>query len=142
MAWASLSRRILNQHVLLEFAAFAGLAGGFIGYFRSEFPIPDFFGVAVFVTPYHLLSGYVSLLVRTRSSQAIKKLMALQPATARVIQDGRELEVDIDDIQVGDLVRVRPGEAIAVDGIVHEGRLRGGPEPGHRGVHPGGESQR
>ncbi|MDA1347289.1 MAG: cation-translocating P-type ATPase [Chloroflexi bacterium] len=121
MAWASLSRRILNQHVLLEFAAFAGLAGGFIGYFRSEFPIPDFFGIAVFVTTYHLLSGYVSLLVRTRSSQAIKKLMALRPATARVIRDGQEQEVDINEIQVGDLVRVRPGEAIAVDGIVHEG---------------------
>ena len=121
MAWGSLRRRILNQHVLLEFAAFAGLAGGFIGYFRSEFPIPDFFGVAIFVTTYHLLSGYVSLLVRTRSSQAIKKLMVLQPATARVIRNGQEEEIDIEEVQVGDLVRVRPGEAIAVDGIVEDG---------------------
>ncbi len=121
MAWASLSRRILNQHVLLEFAAFAGLAGGFIGFFRPEFPIPDFFAVAIFVTTYHLLSGYVSLLVRTRSSQAIKKLMALQPATARVIREGREEEIPVDWVRVGDMVRVRPGESIPADGVVEEG---------------------
>ena len=121
MAWASLRRRILNQHVLLEFAAFAGLAGGFIGFFSSEFPIPDFFGVAIFVTTYHLLSGYVSLLARTRSSQAIKRLMALQPATARIIHDGREEEIPVSEVSIGDLVRVRPGESIPVDGLVEEG---------------------
>jgi heavy metal translocating P-type ATPase len=121
MAWASLRRLILNQHVLLESAAFAGLAGGFIGFFQPPFPIPDFFGVAVFVTTYHLFSGYVSLLVRTRSSQAIKKLMALQPATARIMRGGKEEEVAIDEVRVGDLVRVRPGEAIPVDGMVEDG---------------------
>jgi P-type E1-E2 ATPase len=105
----------------LEFAAFAGLAGGFIGFFRPEFPMPDFFAVAVFVTAYHLLSGYVSLLVRTRSSQAIKKLMALQPATAHVIRDGKEEEIPLSEVNSGDLVRVRPGESIPVDGIVEEG---------------------
>jgi cation transport ATPase len=121
MAWASLRRRILNQHVLLEFAAFAGLAGGFIGFFRSEFPIPDFFGVAVFVTTYHLLSGYVSLLARTRSSQAIKRLMALQPATARIVRDDKEEEVPVNEVNLGDFVRIRPGESIPVDGLVEEG---------------------
>src|SRR3990172_11901072 len=76
MAWASLRRGILNQHVLLEFGAFAGLTGGFLGYLYSEFPAPDFFGVAVFVTTYHILSGWVSLLVRTRASQPVGKLLA------------------------------------------------------------------
>ncbi|NJO23989.1 MAG: cation-translocating P-type ATPase, partial [Sphingomonadales bacterium] len=61
MAWASVRRGILNQHVLLELGAFAGLAGGFLGYVYNEFPAPDFFGVAVFVTTYHVLSGWVSL---------------------------------------------------------------------------------
>jgi P-type Cu+ transporter len=121
MAWGSVRRGIFNQHVLLEFAAFGGIAGGFIGFFRSEFPIPDFFAVAVFVTAYHLLSGYVSLLVRTRSSQSIKQLMALQPVTARVLRDGAEREIPIEEVRVGDLVRVRPGESIPVDGIVREG---------------------
>jgi len=67
MAWASLRRGILNQHMLLELGAFAGLAGGLVGLVRPDFPAPDFFGVAVFVTAYHILSGYVSLLVRTRT---------------------------------------------------------------------------
>ncbi len=121
MAWASLRRGILNQHVLLEFGAFAGLLGGFLGYIVPTFPLPDFFGVAVFITTYHLLSGYVSLLVRTRSSQAVRKLLALVPPTARVVRNGREEEVPIEDVQPGALVRVRPGESIPVDGEVTEG---------------------
>jgi heavy metal translocating P-type ATPase len=121
MAWASLRRGILNQHGLLEFGAFAGLMGGFLGFIFPTFPLPDFFGVAVFVTTYHLLSGYVSLLVRTRSSQAVRKLLALVPPTARVVRDGHEEEVPIEQVVVGDIVRVRPGESIPVDGEVVEG---------------------
>lgn len=121
MAWASLRRGILNQHVLLEFGAFAGLLGGVVGYVDDAFPLQDFFAVAVFITTYHLLSGYVSLLVRTRSSQAVRKLLALVPPTARVVRDGREEEVAIEQVQPGDLVRVRPGESIPVDGEVVEG---------------------
>lgn len=121
MAWASLRRGILNQHVLLEFGAFAGLAGGFLGFFRPTFPAFDFFSVAVFITTYHLLSGYVSLRVRTRSSQAVRKLLSLAPPTARIVRDGREEEVPVEEVNSGDLVRVRPGESIAVDGEVVEG---------------------
>ncbi|HWP22969.1 MAG TPA: heavy metal translocating P-type ATPase [Candidatus Binatia bacterium] len=121
MAWGSLQRGILNQHVLLEFAAFAGLAGGVLGLFFRDFPSPDFFGVAVFVTTYHILSQYTSLLVRTRASQAVRKLLSLQPATARVIRDGREREVPITEIKGGELVRVRPGAQVPVDGEVIEG---------------------
>jgi heavy metal translocating P-type ATPase len=121
MAWASLRRGILNQHVLLEFGAFAGMTGGFLGYLYERFPVPDFFGVAVFVTTYHVLSGYVSLLVRTRASQAVRRLLSLVPATARVVRDGREEEVPIEQVKPGDLVRVRPGESIPVDGEVTEG---------------------
>ena len=121
MAVASLRRRILNQHVLLEFAAFAGMTGGFLGLYNRDFPAPDFFAVAVFVTTYHILSGYASLFVRTRSSQAVRKLLSLQPPTARVIREGREEEIPMEQIRVGDLVRVRPGESIPVDGVVTEG---------------------
>ncbi len=122
MAGASLRRGILNQHVLLEFAAFGGLMGGLVGFVIQPWPTVDFFAVSVFVTLYHILSGYVSLIVRTRSSQAIRKLMDLQPATARVITpDGQETEVPIEDVQAGNLVRVRPGESIPVDGVVEHG---------------------
>lgn len=122
MAWASLRRGILNQHVLLEFGAFAGIIGGVLGYFSSSFPIADFFAVSVFITTYHLLSGYVSLRVRTRSSQAVRKLLSLVPPTARVVRDGTEEEVPLEQIQPGDTVRVRPGESIPVDGEVIDGR--------------------
>lgn len=128
MAYHSLRRGILNQHVLLELGAFAGLIGGTLGLggrflevTALQFPSADFFAVATFIATYHILSGYTSLLVRTRASQAVRKLLDLQPATARVIQKGEEVEVPIEQVQPGDQVRVRPGERIPVDGVVIEG---------------------
>jgi len=130
MAWHSLRRRILNQHVLLELGAFAGLLGGLLGLYGqwadvpilARFPVGDFFGVSVFVTAYHILSGYVSLLVRARSSEAVRRLLSLQPETAwRVGVDGREEEVALSALGVDDRVRVRPGERIPVDGVVVAG---------------------
>ncbi len=123
MAAASLRRGILNQHVLLEFGAWAGLTGGLLGLFIwPAFPAGDFLAVAIFITTYHLLSGWVSLLVRTRSSQAVRRLLDLQPQTARVVADGHETELPVGEVRVGDLVRVRPGESLPVDGRVVEGR--------------------
>ncbi len=121
MAVHSLRRGILNQHVLLEFGAFAGLFGGFAGFFIPQFPIADFFQVAVSLTTYHILSGYLSLRVRTKSSQAVRKLLDLQPPTARVIHGDREETVPIEEVHVGDRVRIRPGEQIPVDGEVFDG---------------------
>ncbi|MFQ5894239.1 MAG: heavy metal translocating P-type ATPase [Nitrospinota bacterium] len=121
MAWAALRRGILNQHVLMEFGAFGGLAGGAVGFFTQPWPTGDFLGAAVFITAYHILSAYVSTVVRTRSSQAIKKLMDLQPAMARVIRNGREEEVPVEEVRPGELVRIRPGESVPVDGEVAEG---------------------
>lgn len=122
MAWASLRRGILNQHVLLEFGAFGGLVGGSVGWLQAS-PAPGaFYAVAVFITTYHLLSGYVSQVVRTGSSQAVQKLLALQPAVARVERDGLETVLAVEQVRVGDIVRVRPGEQIPVDGRVVDGR--------------------
>lgn len=121
IASQSLRRGILNQHVLMEFAAFAGLIGGFGGFLKPSFPAMDFFGVAIFVTTYHILSGYTSLFIRNRSSQAVRKLLTLQPQVARVIRNGKEIEVTIEEVGRGELVRIRPGEQIPVDGTVVEG---------------------
>jgi len=68
-----------------------------------------------------LLGKYLEALAKGRTSEAIRKLMGLQPKTARVIRDGKELEIDISEVVVGDLVVVRPGERIPVDGVVREG---------------------
>lgn len=121
MALQSLRRKILNQHVLLELAAFAGLAGGFAGFFMRGFPAAEFFGVAVFVTSYHILSGYSSLLVRTRASRSVKRLLSLQPLTARVVSDSKEEEVAVERVKRGELVRILPGGSMPVDGEIVEG---------------------
>ena len=123
MAYQSLRRGILNQHVLLEFGAFAGLVGGLIGLMLrpANYPTAPFFAVSVLIVNYHLFSEWLSLLVKTRSSQAVKRLLDLQPNTARVVRDGQEREVAIEEVVVGDLVRVRPGQRVPVDGIVVEG---------------------
>ncbi len=120
MAWQSLRRGILNQHVLLEFGAFAGLIGGLIGLTArpADYPTAPFFAVAVLIVNYHTFSEWLSLLVKTRSSQAVKRLLDLQPDTAQVVRDGQEHEVAIEQVSVDDLVRVRPGERVPVDGAV------------------------
>ena len=123
MAVQSARRGIGNQHVLLEAGAFGGLTGGLLGLFWSaqRFPPGDFLSVAVFITTYHLLSGYASSIVRTRASQAVRKLLELQPDTARVVREGEEVEVPLAEVGVGERVRVRPGERIPLDGRVLAG---------------------
>jgi Cu+-exporting ATPase len=124
MATQSLRRGILNQHVLLEVGAFAGIAGGAIGLVLQPpgYPTASFFAVSVMVATYHLFSEWLSLIVKTRSSQAVKRLLRLQPETARVVRNGSEQELPIEQIAIGDLVRIRPGERIPADGDVVSGR--------------------
>jgi Cu+-exporting ATPase len=124
MAVQALRRGILNQHVLVEIGALAGTAGGVIGLVlqRPDYPTAPFFAVTVMVLTYHIFSEWLSLIVKTRSSQAVKKLLDLQPDTARVFRDGQEQDVPIETVAIDDRVRIRPGERIPVDGEVVEGR--------------------
>ncbi|MEX2198058.1 MAG: cation-translocating P-type ATPase [Burkholderiales bacterium] len=124
MAWQSARRGIVNQHVLLEAAALAGVAGGAYGLVVGGpgFPTAPFFGVAVMVCNYHIFSEWLSLIVKTRSSQAVRRLLALQPETARVVRADAETEMPLEQVALGERVRVRPGERVAVDGVVIEGR--------------------
>jgi len=123
-AGQALRRGILNQHVLVEMGAFAGLIGGAIGLTTDlpGFPSAAFFAVSVMVLTYHIFSEWLALIVQTRSAQSVKKLLDLQPDTARVVRDGKEKEVPVESVEVGDRVRIRPGEKIPVDGVVREGR--------------------
>jgi heavy metal translocating P-type ATPase len=123
MAAMALQRRILNQHVLVEFGAFAGLAGGALGlaFHPPDYPTVAFFSVAVMVLTYHIFSEWLSLIVKTRSSQAVKKLLDLEPDVAHVLSEGHDVDVPLEDVRVGDLVRIRPGERVPVDGVVEAG---------------------
>ena len=123
MAIAALRRGILNQHVLVEFGAFAGLAGGVIGlaFHPPNYPTTAFFSVGVMVMTYHIFSEWLSLIVKTRSSQAVKKLLDLEPDVAHVVRDSKEVDLPFEEVRVGDLVRIRPGERVSVDGVVESG---------------------
>ncbi|MBI3457252.1 MAG: copper-translocating P-type ATPase [Candidatus Rokubacteria bacterium] len=68
-----------------------------------------------------ILGRFLEARAKGRTSEAIKKLMSLQAKTARVVRDGREADIPVEAVQVGDLVVVRPGEKIPVDGVVREG---------------------
>ena len=68
-----------------------------------------------------LLGKTLEAVAKGKTSAAIKQLMGLQPKTARVLRDGEEVEVPVDEVEVGDRVRVRPGEKIPVDGRITEG---------------------
>jgi len=80
-----------------------------------------FFESAALLTSFIILGKWLEALTRGRTSEAIRRLMALQPKIARVMRNGKELELPADEVLADDLVIVRPGERIPVDGMVVEG---------------------
>jgi P-type Cu+ transporter len=68
------------------------------------------------------MGKYLEAKAKGRTSEAIKKLMGLRAKSARIVRNGQEMEVPIDDVRVGDIVLVRPGEKVPVDGVVVDGR--------------------
>ena len=80
-----------------------------------------FFDTAAIIITLILLGRFFEARAKGSASSAIKKLMQLKAKTARVIVDGKEVETDIDEVKVGDIILVRPGEKIPVDGIITQG---------------------
>ena len=68
-----------------------------------------------------LLGKFLEARAKSRASNAIRALMGLQPSTARVVRDGNDVDIPLEDIVVGDIVVVRPGEKVPVDGVVEDG---------------------
>ncbi len=81
-----------------------------------------YFETAAVIITLIKLGKYLEAKAKGRTSDAIKKLMNLRAATARVVRDGKEIEIPTDEVTIGDVVLVRPGEKIPVDGVVIEGR--------------------
>ena len=127
-AWGALKHRTSNMNTLIALgtsvAYFYSVAIVIFGDTRLlEFSNPEtFFDTSTAIIGLVLLGRYLEARARGRASEAIRSLMDLQPATARVIRDGEHVDVPVEDIAVGDLVLVRPGEKVAVDGEVVEGR--------------------
>jgi P-type Cu+ transporter len=129
-AWASLIYRSLNMFTLIAmgvgsayvYSAIGTIAPGiFPQGFRVHGVVETYFDTAVVITALVLLGQVLELRARGRTSSALKQLLGLAPRTARVVRDGQEVDVPITDVRVGDVLRVRPGEKLPVDGVVAEG---------------------
>lgn len=85
-------------------------------------PIMNYAGVAGMIMSFHLTGRYIEAKAKGRASQAIRKLLELEAKTARILVDDEEKEVPIDEVEVGNVMIVRPGEKIPTDGVVIEGQ--------------------
>ncbi len=81
-----------------------------------------FYETAVFLAAFLSLGRYLEARAKGKTSQAIQKLMHLQPKTATIVADNKEIEIPVEDVEIGDIVVVKPGEKIPVDGQVVDGR--------------------
>src|SRR5262249_20364753 len=88
---------------------------------RAGLPLHVYFETSLLIIALILMGRWMELRARKRTAAAITALVGLAPKTARVIRDGREQDVPVEEVLVGDVVRVRPGEKIPVDGIVVDG---------------------
>lgn len=95
----------------------------FPGFFeRGGLPADIYFDTSAIIITLILLGRFLELRAKGQASEAIKKLMGLVAKTARVIRDGKEIDLPIDEVVVGDIVVVRPGEKIPLDGVITSGR--------------------
>ena len=125
-AWQALSHRTANMHVLIAVGISAAwlystVAVLWPGIFPRDSLATEYYDVSAVVVALVTLGMALEVKAKGRSSEAIRKLVGLQAKTARVIRDGRELNVPVEQVRVGDIVAVRPGEKIPVDGVVTEG---------------------
>ena len=130
-AWASVVNRHANMFTLIAlgvgaaylFSIAGTLAPGiFPDGFRVHGVVETYYDTAVVITVLVLLGQVLELRARGRTSAAIRQLLGLAPKTARVIRNGEEIDVPLATVKVGDVLRVRPGEKVPVDGHVLEGR--------------------
>ncbi len=120
-AYQSLRNRNINMDVLVSVGVLAGWIYGVISVFllpTTAQPGTGYMEVAIGILAFVLLGRYIEELIRRRSAASIRKLLELQPTMARVIKDGKETDTPIDQVQIDDIVIVKPGEKIPIDGNV------------------------
>ncbi|MFQ6136497.1 MAG: heavy metal translocating P-type ATPase [Candidatus Hydrothermarchaeales archaeon] len=116
--WSSVTHGSANMDVLISMGTGASFVTGPATFF---FPVANYAGVAAMIMAIHLTGRYVEASAKGRASQAIRKLLELGAKTARVLVDGKEVEVPIEKVAVGDIMVIRPGEKIPTDGVIVEG---------------------
>lgn len=137
-AWAAFRHRAADMNTLIAIGTgtayiYSVLATAFTSFFITSahrnmprmdgglMSVPVYFEAASVIIALILLGRILEARAKGRTGEAIRKLVGLQARTARVVRDGREMEIDTEAVVPGDVVLVRPGEKIPVDGIVTEG---------------------
>src|SRR5574341_2310094 len=126
-AWQALEHRSANMHSLIALGTgVAWIYSTIAILFPQIFPSKEFtdvyYDVTVVVTALVVLGLAMEIKAKGRTSEAIKKLIGLQAKTARVVREGKEVDIPVEEVLVNDIVVVRPGEKIPVDGEVIEGQ--------------------
>src|SRR5438445_728751 len=121
-SWNGLRRGLTDMNLLYA----TGIGAAYlIAVINTFFPDAGFGGekatfyeAAALLIAFIVLGRYLEAITRGRTSEAIRKLMNLQPRRATVLRGGQEIELPVDEVEVGDIVLVRPGESVPVDGVV------------------------
>jgi len=130
-AWRSIVNRSLNMFTLIAvgvgaayfYSVIAVVAPGmFPSSFLRDGEVDLYFEAAAVITTLVLLGQLLEAKARSRTGQAIKALLGLAAKTAHRVRDGREEEIPAEEIQKGDLLRVRPGEKVPIDGVITQGK--------------------
>ena len=124
-AYNAVKNKTLNMDFLIAMGTLtAWTFSTFVLFFPDVLPVKEkdvYFEVSAVIIAFVLLGKFMEDYIRKRSSAAVRKLLDLKPKTAKVIREGKEVEILAEEIMAGEIVVVRPGEKIPVDGIVIEG---------------------
>lgn len=121
-SYYALKAKSANMDVLIAMGTSAAYFYSVYNTFYTDGNIKElYYETAVVIIALILLGKYFEAIAKGKTSEAIKKLMGLQAKTARIIRDGQEMDVPMEEVEIGDLVVVRPGEKIPVDGKIVEG---------------------
>jgi len=118
-AFRAVRRLYANMDVLISLGATAAFVFGIAAFFIE---VPVFFEIAAFIMAFQLLGRYLEEKAKGKTSEALRELLELGAKTARILVNEREKEVPMEELKVGDIMVVRPGEKIPTDGKVIEGQ--------------------
>ncbi len=119
-AWAAARQKTTDMNTLIAVGTSAAYFYSLVALLRGSTEL--YFDTAAAIITLILLGRLLEARAKGRASAAIKKLLGLQPKTARLLRDGKELDIPVEEVRVGDVILVRTGEKIPVDGVVLEGR--------------------